>query len=121
MENKPSEDSLEDRLNRIKNQNQINEEKEKEEKEEEKIEEGEEQNNIPIDINKLKNKLKMENAPELKEVKEIDKNMQKIKNEFAEASNSNISKEKFSNYINHANEMFKNYEKQLQYYSMYSG
>ena len=33
MENKPSEDSLEERLNRIKNQNQINEEKEKEEKE----------------------------------------------------------------------------------------
>ena len=121
MENKPSEDSLEERLNRIKNQNQINEEKEKEEKEEEKIEEGEEPNNVPIDINKLKNKLKMDNAPELKEVKELDKNMQKIKNEFAEASNSNISKEKFSNYINHANEMFKNYEKQLQYYSMYSG
>ena len=121
MENKASEESLEDRLNRIKNQNQINEEKEKDEKEEEKIEDGEEPNNIPIDINKLKNKLKMDNAPELKEVKELDKNMQQIKNEFAEASNSNISKEKFSNYINHANEMFKNYEKQLQYYSMYSG
>ena len=47
--------------------------------------------------------------------------MQKIKNEFAEANNSNITKERFGNYINSANEMFKNYEKQLQYYSMYSG
>ena len=117
MENK--QETLEERLNRIKNK--ISEEQKKEENENEKLEEVEEANNNPVDINKLKNKVKMDNAPELKEVKELDKNMQKIKNEFAEASNSNISKEKFGNYINHANEMFKNYEKQLQYYSMYSG
>ena len=117
MENK--QETLEERLNRIKNK--ISEEQKKEDNENEKLEEVEDTNNNPVDINKLKNKVKMDNAPELKEVKELDKNMQKIKNEFAEASNSNISKERFGNYINHANEMFKNYEKQLQYYSMYSG
>ena len=119
MENKPPQESLEERLNRIKNK--INKEQEKEENENENLEEGGELNNNPLDINKLKNKVKMDNAPELKEVKELDKNMQKIKNEFAEANNSNITKERFGNYINSANEMFKNYEKQLQYYSMYSG
>ena len=112
-------DALAERLNRIKDQ--INKDQEKIKKEEDIIEEGEEANNNPQDINKLKDKLKMDNAPELKEVKELDKNMQKIKNEFAEVNNSEISKERFSNYINNANEMFKNYEKQLQYYSMYSG
>ena len=117
MENK--QETLEERLNRIKNK--INEDVKKEENENEKLEEVEDTNNNPVDINKLKNKVKMDNAPELKEVKELDKNMQKIKNEFAEASNTNISKERFGNYIDHANEMFKNYEKQLQYYSMYSG
>ena len=117
MENK--QETLEERLNRIKNK--ISEEQKKEENENEKLEEVEDTNNNPVDINKLKNKVKMDNAPELKEVKELDKNMQKIKNEFAEASNSNICKERCGNYINHANEMFKNYEKQLQYYSMYSG
>ena len=42
----------------------------------------------------------MDNAPELKEVKELDKNMQQIKNEFAEASNSNIIKIRFLLYYN---------------------
>ena len=112
-------DALAERLNRIKDQMMKDQEKNK--KEDDILEEGEEPNNNPQDINKLKNKLKMDNAPELKEVKELDKNMQKIKNEFVEANNTDISKERFSNYINHANEMFKNYEKQLQYYSMYSG
>ena len=112
-------DALAERLNRIKDQMMKDQEKNK--KEDDILEEGEEPNNNPQDINKLKNKLKMDNAPDLKEVKELDKNMQKIKNEFVEANNTDISKERFSNYINHANEMFKNYEKQLQYYSMYSG
>ena len=115
MENKSPQESLEERLNRIKNKIV------KEKDENENIEEEGEHNNNPLDINKLKNKVKMDNAPELKEVKELDKNMQKIKNEFAEANNSNITKERFGNYINSANEMFKNYEKQLQYYSMYNG
>ena len=122
MDDEKIEETLEERLKRIQNQNKIDQEKEdKEEKEDEKMEEGDEQNNNPIDINKLKNKVKMDNAPELKEVKELDKNMQKIKNEFAEATNSNKNVERFGYYINNANEMFKNYEKQLQYYSIYSG
>jgi hypothetical protein len=116
MENNNNIDAIQERLNRI--QNQI---KEKEEREDEKFEDEGDQNNANVDLNKLKNKVKMDNAPELKEVKELDRNMQKIKNEFAEANNSNISKERFGNYINSANEMFKNYEKQLQYYSIYAG
>ena len=121
MDNKPNPtlDDINERLNRIQNQNKI--EEEKFEKDDENIDDGGEANNAPIDMNKLKNKVKMDNAPELKEVKELDKNMKKIKNEFAEANNTNITNERFSNYINQANEMFKNYEKQLQYYSMYSG
>ena len=119
MDNEKVEETLEERLKRIQNQNKI--EQDKDEKDDEKFEDGDEQNNNPIDINKLKNKVKMDNAPELKDVKELDKNMQKIKNEFAEATNSNKNVERFGYYINNANEMFKNYEKQLQYYSMYSG
>jgi hypothetical protein len=119
MDNKPTSDAINERLNRIQNLNKI--EGEKFEKDDDNIEDGSEANNIPMDLNKLKIKVKMDNAPALKEVKELDKNMKKIKNEFAEAKNSDISNERFGNYINQANEMFKNYEKQLQYYSMYSG
>ena len=102
----PTSDAINERLNRIQNLNKI--EGEKFEKDDDNIEDGSEANNIPMDLNKLKIKVKMDNAPALKEVKELDKNMKKIKNEFAEAKNSDISNERFGNYINQANEMFKN-------------
>ena len=116
INNISSTDALTERLNRIRNNLA--------KKEEESKEKNEIKENIkvdPQDINKLKEKLKMENAPPIKEIKELDKNMQKIKSEFTESNNTNVSKEKFSSFINNANEMFKNYEKQLQYYSMYNG
>ena len=106
-------DKLNERLNKIKKN----------------LEKSEEKNEIklntisdPKEITKLKEKLKMSNAPPLKEIKDIDKNIQKMKQEFSDnKNNANISKEKFSSFINNANEMFKNYEKQLQYYSIYNG
>ena len=106
-------DKLNERLNKIKKN----------------LEKSEEKNEIklntisdPKEITKLKEKLKMSNAPPLKEIKDIDKNIQKMKQEFSDKKNTtNISKEKFSSFINNANEMFKNYEKQLQYYSIYNG
>ena len=104
-----SSEALMERLKKIKNN--LNKKEEKEE-------------TIKADnknIDKLKDKLKMDNAPSLKEVKDLNKSMQNIKSEFNEANNANISKEKFSNFISRANEMFKNYEKQLQYYSTYNG
>ena len=107
-----STDALTERLNKIKKSLSQKEETQ------------EVKNNIksdPKELAKLKEKLKMENAPPLKEIKDIEKNMQKIKSEFTEANNTNVSKEKFSSFINNANEMFKNYEKQLQYYSTYNG
>ena len=113
--NKTSADALTERLNRIKN-NLAKEEGNK----------GKNESTINIntnitDIKKLKDKLKMDNAPTLKEIKDMNKNIQEIKNEINSAENHNVSKEKFSNFINRANEMSKNYEKQLQYYSMYNG
>ena len=107
-----STDALTERLNKIKKSLSQKEETQ------------EVKNNIksdPKELAKLKEKLKMENAPPLKEIKDLEKNMQKIKSEFTEANNTNVSKEKFSSFINNANEMFKNYEKQLQYYSTYNG
>jgi len=113
--NKTSAAALTERLNRIKN-NLAKEEGNK----------GKNESTINIntnitDIKKLKDKLKMDNAPTLKEIKDMNKNIQEIKNEINSAENHNVSKEKFSNFINRANEMSKNYEKQLQYYSMYNG
>ena len=113
--NKKSTDALTERLNRIKN-NLAKEEGNK----------GKNESTINInsnttDIKKLKDKLKLDNAPTLKEIKDMNKNIQEIKNEINSAENHNVSKEKFSNFINRANEMSKNYEKQLQYYSMYNG
>ena len=113
--NKTSADALTERLNRIKN-NLAKEEGNK----------GKNESTININTNityikKLKDKLKMDNAPTLKEIKDMNKNIQEIKNEINSAENHNVSKEKFSNFINRANEMSKNYEKQLQYYSMYNG
>ena len=107
-----SSDVLTERLNKIKNNLA---------KKEEKNEIKENIASSPKELNKLKEKLKIDNAPPLKEIKDLDKNIQKFKNEFTEANNSNISKEKFSSFISNANEMCKNYEKQLQYYSMYNG
>ena len=103
-----SSEALMERLKKIKNNLNKKEEKEETIKADNK------------DIDKLKDKLKMDNAPSLKEVKDLNKSMQNIKSEFNEANNANISKEKFSNFISRANEMFKNYEKQLQYYSTYN-
>ena len=76
-----------------------------------------------LNFTSLKDKLKLDNAPPIKEVKELDKNIKSIKEGFSSASGQNISitKEKFLNFIKQANEMSQNYEKQLQYYSMYNG
>ena len=99
-----SSDALTERLNRIKN----NLEKENQKNE---IKENTKSDNK--ELNKLKEKLKMDNAPPLKEIKDLDKNIQNMKNEFTEANNSNISKEKFSSFINNANEMFKKQRKTI--------
>ena len=112
MEKKNEQNEIQERLNRIKNK--MNQDKDN-------PNEIIDQNKSSIDLNKLKDKVKMDNAPQLKEVKDLSKNIQKIKNEFAEANNTTINKDKFLNFIKQANEMSKNYEKQLQYYAMYSG
>ena len=52
MDKKPTSDAINERLNRIQNQNKI--EEEKFEKDDENIEDG----NIPMDINKIKIKVK---------------------------------------------------------------
>ena len=111
--------SIEERLKKIKNKKNQDEPQNINE-EEIPIEEAD-QSSKSLDLNKLKIKVKMDNAPGQKEVKGLSKNIQKIKHDFAEASNTTINKEKFLNFIKQANEMSKNYEKQLQYYSMYSG
>ena len=109
MEKKTSKEDLENRLNKIKNKNMESSTDKNKSKDE--------------DINYLKDKVKMDNAPELKEVKDLNKNIKTIKQGFSSVSSSNtvITKEKFLNFIKQANEMSQNYEKQLQYYSMYSG
>ena len=121
MENKNNTkpESIEERLKRIKNKN--NTEQPQNINDDEISNEPEDQSSKSLDLNKLKNKVKMDNAPQLKNVKNLSKDIQKIKNEFAEATNTTINKEKFLGFIKQANEMSKNYEKQLQYYAMYSG
>ena len=121
MENKNNTkpESIEERLKRIKNKNNI--EQPQNINDDEISNEPEDQSSKSLDLNKLKNKVKMDNAPQLKNVKNLSKDIQKIKNEFAEATNTTINKEKFLGFIKQANEMSKNYEKQLQYYAMYSG
>ena len=114
-----TKNAIEERLNRIKNK--MNSDQTKNMDDEELPNDPADQSSKSLDLNKLKEKVKIDNAPELKGVKEIDKNIQQKKNEFNEASNTTITKEKFLNFIKQANDMFKNYEKQLQYYSMYSG
>ena len=113
--NKTSMDALTERLNRIKKN--LEKKEENKEKKDPEINIKSDQKDLIL----LKDKIVSENPPQLKEVKELDKNMQIIKKEFNEANDTNVSKEKFSSFINRANEMFKNYEKQLQYYSMYNG
>ena len=113
--NKTTTDALTERLNRIKNNLA------KKDEDKEKIESKISPTSNIADIKKLKDKLKMDNAPPIKEIKDMEKSIKEIKNEFNSAENQNVSKEKFSNFINRANEMSKNYEKQLQYYSMYNG
>ena len=114
--NKTSTDALTERLNRIKNDIAI---KEGNNNKNEIIVNN---NNLNTpDIKKLKDKLKLDNAPPLKEIKEMNKSIQEIKTELNSAENKNVTQEKFSNFINRANEMSKNYEKQLQYYSIYNG
>ena len=113
--NKTSMDALTERLNRIKKN--LEKKEENKEKKDPEINIKSDQKDLIL----LKDKIVSENPPQLKEVKDLDKNMQIIKKEFNEANDTNVSKEKFSSFINRANEMFKNYEKQLQYYSMYNG
>ena len=118
MEKKTNKNDLEYRLNQIKNRNS-----EKASKEENNSKKAKEKDNISFDFISLKDKVKMDNAPELKEIKDLDKNIQTIKEGFSSASSNNavITKEKFLNFIKQANEMSQNYERQLQYYSIYSG
>ena len=117
--NNLNKNELEERLNQIKNK--TNEFQIKNNPNDEISNEEGDQSSKSLDLDKLKDKLKMDNAPQLKEVKDLSKNIKKIKNEFAEANNTTINKDKFLNFIKQANEMSKNYEKQLQYYAMYSG
>ena len=116
MEKESGKSDLENRINQIKNKNNNDLSKQKNKQEEN-------QNNKSLDSDTLKNKIKLDNAPELKEVKDLDKNIKTIKQGFSSVSSSNtaITKEKFLNFIKQANEMSQDYEKQLQYYSMYSG
>ena len=116
MEKESGKSDLENRINQIKNKNNNDLSKQKNKQEEN-------QNNKSLDSDTLKNKIKLDNAPELKEVKDLDKNIKTIKQGFSSVSSSNtaITKEKFLNFIKQANEMSQGYEKQLQYYSMYSG
>ena len=118
-ENNYNKDEIEERLNLIKNKANKNQHPNNT-NEEISIEEAGQSSNS-LDLDKLKDKLKIDNAPLLREVKDLNKNIKKIKNEFAEANNTIINKDKFLNFIKQANEMSKNYEKQLQYYSMYNG
>ena len=108
---------LENRLNQIKSKNEIMSSKNT------KIEINSKEDSKSKEFDLLKDKVKIDNAPELKEIKELDKNIQTIKQGFSSASggNTSITKEKFLHFIKQANEMSQNYEKQLQYYSMYSG
>ena len=107
---------LENKINQLKDKKTINSSNDK-------IDKEKQQNNNSLNFNLLKDKVKMDNAPELKVVKDLDKNIKTIKEGFSSASggNTSITKEKFLNFIKQANEMSQNYEKQLQYYSMYSG
>ena len=115
-------DPITARLNRIQNKNNDEKDKDKEQNNENNNEEEIEGNN-PEDINKLKNKVKMDNAPELKDMKNIDKDVKNTLDEFQKAGDdpSTISKEQFLNFMKKANETYQNYEKQLQYYSIYGG
>lgn len=81
---------LENRLNQIRDKNIINTQNDKNNKEKE-------HDNKSLDFNSLKDKVKMDNAPELKEVKDLDKNIKSIKEGFSSASGGNaaITKEKF--------------------------
>ena len=103
--NKTSMDALTERLNRIKKN--LGKKEENKEKKDPEINIKSDQKDLIL----LKDKIVSENPPQLKEVKDLDKNMQIIKKEFNEANDTNVSKEKFSSFINRANEMFKNYEK----------
>ena len=118
MDKKANKNDLENRLNQIRNKNLQNSSKEENNSEKDKI-----QDNKQFDFNSLKDKVKMDNAPELKEIKDLDKNIKTIKQGLSSVSSNNsvITKEKFLHFIKQANEMSQNYEKQLQYYSMYNG
>ena len=117
MDKKSEKEDLQNRLNQIKNKSISKESTIK-------INNNESlKDNKSLEFNLLKDKVKMDNAPEMKEVKDLAKNIKTIKQGFSSVSSSNtiITKEKFLNFIKQANEMSQNYEKQLQYYSMYSG
>ena len=84
MEKKTNKNDLENRLNQIKNRNS-----EKASKEENNSKKAKEKDNISFDFISLKDKVKMDNAPELKEIKDLDKNIQTIKEGFSSASSTN--------------------------------
>ena len=71
MEKESGKSDLENRINQIKNKNNNDLSKQKNKQEEN-------QNNKSLDSDTLKNKIKLDNAPELKEVKDLDKNIKTI-------------------------------------------
>ena len=73
-----TKNAIEERLNRIKNQ--MNSDQMKNMDDEELPNDAADQSSKSLDLNKLKEKVKIDNAPELKGVKEIDKNIQQKKN-----------------------------------------
>ena len=54
--------------------------------------------------------------PSQQEINKMNNQMNNIKLEFEKASSNTPSKDKFSTFIKQANDMFNNYEKQLEYY-----
>ena len=109
MEKESGKSDLENRINQIKNKNNNDLSKQKNKQEEN-------QNNKSLDSDTLKNKIKLDNAPELKEVKDLDKNIKTIKQGFSSVSSSNtaITKEKFLNFIKQANEMSQDDKKRAE-------
>ena len=76
-------------------------------------------NKKPEEKNLEGNKVNSNNIspfPTQQEINKINTEMKNIKLEFEKASINTPEKDKFSSFIKQANEMFTNYEKQLNYY-----
>ena len=93
MDKKSEKEDLQNRLNQIKNKS-ISKESTIIINNNESL-----KDNKSLEFNLLKDKVKMDNAPEMKEVKDLAKNIKTIKQGFSSVSSSNtiITKEKFLN------------------------